>query len=268
MIALRGFTISVGYAKPLSITLPLNMRHFKEQLVITSPEDKDTQRVARSVPGVELFVTDAATRHGAYFNKGLCFEEAWDYWGRHGWFAIWDADIILPESIPFGWLKPEKLYGARRRILADPTRYTPGLKWEKCPRHLDGGPVGFLQIFNGDAPDIKGVRPWYDVSFSHAGGGDEYFMYLFKPQNRSVLAIDCLHLGKPATNWFGVTPERLGFMHKFITHYHWMTGTARHGGVPPAWAEGEIVERVSPPGYEPSTHELMFVKRWKQRNGR
>src|SRR4051794_33826296 len=90
MVALRGITISVGYSEFLAITLAANMRHMKEQLVITSPEDMASQEVARSVHGVELFVTDAATRHGAYFNKGLCFEEAWDYWGRDGWFCIWD----------------------------------------------------------------------------------------------------------------------------------------------------------------------------------
>ncbi len=271
MIALRGFTISIGYAPILKITLVANMRHFKEQLVITSPDDDETQAVARSVAGVELFVTDAATAHGAYFNKGLCFEKAWDHWGRHGWFAIWDADILLPEHIPLDWLKPEKLYGCRRRILADPSRYRPDLVWATCPIHHDGGPVGYFQVFNSEASDIRDKRPWYDVSFSHAGGGDEFFMHQFSPQNRSILSIDCLHLGKPATNWFGVSGDKRNMMAKFITHYHWMRGARQNRGSlddPTGWKDGEIVERVEPPGYQPSTHEIAFVKRWKQVHGR
>src|SRR5213075_151207 len=113
--------------------------------------------------------------------------------------------------------------------------------------HLDGGPVGFLQIFHGDAPDIRDRRPWYDVSFPHAGGGDEYFMYLFQARNRSVLAIDCLHLGKPATGWFGLDDERRGMMKRFISHYTWFGGWTRTQAgraEPPAWTDGEIVERV------------------------
>jgi hypothetical protein len=271
MIALRGITISIGCSKFLAITLPNNMKHMKECLVITSPDDAETQEVARSVHGVELFVTDAATRHGAYFNKGLCFEEAWDYWGRHGWFCIWDADILLPEHIPFDWMKPDKLYGARRKVLEDPSKYRPGMDWRKLPRFLfDGGPVGFLQIFHGEAPDIRDKRPWYDVSFSHAGGGDEYFMYLFAAQRRSVLAIDCLHLGKPSTSWFGLGEEQRGMMKRYVSHYGWFVNGrpgGRNAAVPDGWVDGEIVERVQVPGYEPSKHELKFVKEFRRRNG-
>src|SRR4051794_21992126 len=115
MVALRGITVSIGYGSLLRITLPLNMRHFYECLVITSPEDVETQEVASAVPGVKLHVTDAATRHQARFNKGLCFEECWDRFGREGIWLIWDSDIILPDSIPFELMRPDAIHGARRR---------------------------------------------------------------------------------------------------------------------------------------------------------
>lgn len=268
MIGLRGFTISIGCSKFLEITLVKNMRHFEECLVITSPEDERSQAVAASVPGVELFITDAATRHGAYFNKGLCFEEAWDHWGRRGWFCVFDADIIMPDHVPLDWLKPDTLYGARRRILADPSKYHPGLDWRSLPPHHDGGPVGFLQIFNADAADLRDRKTWYDVSFPHAGGGDEYFMYLFTPQHRSILGIDCLHLGKPCTNWFGLDEHKRKMMARFMHHYIWTTGMRWSGPDGGDWKDGEIVERVQPPGYEPSTHELRFVDQWRKRQKR
>lgn len=264
MIELRGFTVSIGYAEFLKITLPANILHFKECLVITSPDDHATQEVARSVPGVELFVTDAATRHGAMFNKGLCFEEAWDHWGRHGWFCIWDADIVLPEDLHRDWMKPEKLYGARRRILEDPSKYKPGMDWRKLPVHyFDGGPIGFLQLFNAEAPDIRDKRPWYDVSFPHAGGGDSYFMELFKPRNRSVLGIDCLHLGPPFSNWYGTDPGGRRLMAKFSHKYKLIPGMRRNP-ITLADGAGELVERVEVPGYKPSTYEIGVVRQAKQ----
>lgn len=266
MIALRGFTISIGYADALRVTLPLNARHFKECLVITSPDDEATQGVARSVPGVELFITDAATLHGAYFNKGLCFERAWDYWGRHGWFLIWDADIVMPEAIPLDWVKSGTLYGARRRILEDPRSYHPRLDWNRCPRHLDGGPIGFFQLFDSMSPDIRDKRPWYDVSFPHAGGGDAYFMYQFKINRRSVLGIDCLHLGPPDVNWYGVDQRGRDIMSRFVHENNWLRAMRRHSRLS-AERAGEFVKRIEVPGYAPSGYELPFVRPAKGRRG-
>lgn len=264
MIALRGITLSVNYGPLLRITLPRNLRHLWECIVVTSPEDKETQEVARSHPGVKLHVTDAMYRHGAKFNKGLCFEECWDRYGRDGWWQIWDADILLPDSIPLDWLRIDALYGMRRRILEDPSRWRPDLIWATCPLHHDGGPIGFSQIFNSESVHIRDKRPWYDVSFAHAGGGDARFMDLFHPNDRFVLAIDCLHFGVPDRHWFGTDQSAIDMMARFVTENGWYRAKMKHSAESVARA-GEVVERVQVPGYEPSNYELPFVRNAKAR---
>lgn len=261
---IRGITISVGYGDVLAVTLARNMRHLTECLVVTSPDDARTLAACRDVPGVRVHVTDAFTRHGAAFNKGLAMEEGFDVLGRHGWILIWDADCLFPDSLPFDQLSPNTLHGARRRILEDPSHWSPDLDWSTCTLSRDGGPIGFFQLFNADAPSVKNKRPWYDVSFAHAGGGDAFFMDLWPPNNRKVLSLDVLHLGPKDTNWFGMSPEARDTMAAFIMRNGW---DRSHPRVDRSAVDrvGEIRERVDVPGYEPSGYELPFVRRAKQR---
>lgn len=261
MPAIRGITVSVGYGSLLRITLPLNLRHLTECLVITSPDDRETQDVASSVPGAKLFVTTAMHEHNAYFNKGLSFERCWDHFGREGWWLVHDADIILPDSIPLDQLRPDHLHGARRRILEDIPKWTPDLDWRGCPLRADGGAIGFFQLFHADT--IMDKRPWYDVSFSHAGGGDAFFMEHWHRSKMTILPIDCLHLGPCDTQWFGVTPEARDIMAAFVARNGWTRG--RHQDPSAVHRVGEITERVEVPGYPVSSYELPFVRRAKAR---
>jgi hypothetical protein len=267
MITLRGLVLSVNYGPLLRITLPSNMRHMEECLLVTSPDDLESQEVARSVPGVKLHVTDAMYRHGARMNKGLCFEECWDRFGREGWWIIWDADILLPNSIPLDWLRTDMLYGTRRRILADPSRWSPDLVWATCPIHHDGGPIGFTQIFDGGSKQIRDRRPWYDVSFAHSGGGDAAFMMLFPPNARQILAIDVLHLGLPDRNWYGVDQDGIDIMAKYVFDNGWIRAQKYHTKES-ADRAAEFEERVQVPGYEPSPFVMPFVFRTQQEKGR
>ncbi len=266
MPAIRGLTVSVGYGSLLAITLIRNMRHLTSCLVITSPEDEHTQEVARSVPGVTLSITNAFTRHGAFFNKGLSIEEAgFDVMGRHGWTLIWDADCLFPDVLPLGQLRPDTLHGCRRRILEDPLKWTPGLDWSTCPLSRDGGPVGYFQLFDANAQALANRRPWYDVSFAHAGGGDAYFCQLWP--KRVVLPFDVLHLGPRDTNWFGTDEAARQVMTAFVLRNGWRRARPN---IDPSVAEavGEIVERVDVPGYAPSGYELPFVRRAQQQERR
>lgn len=267
MTPIRGITISVNYGPLLSITLPRNLRHLASCVVVTSPDDEHTQAVARSLPGVRPVVTDAATRHGACFNKGLMFEEAWDAVGRDGWWLIWDADCLFHEEMDLSACQTGRLYGARRRILEDPSRWTPDLDWRACPYSRDGGPIGYFQLFHGDDPAIKDKRPWYDVSFAHAGGGDAYFMGHWTNDKRCVLPIDVLHLGPKDTHWFGTDPAAKKVMEAFIVRNGWHRSHPRVDLKAPEKV-GEIVERVDVPGYEKSTFELPFVRRAQQMRGK
>jgi hypothetical protein len=189
MPEIRGLTVCWNYAPLLAITLPLNMRHLTECWVITHPDDTATQEVACSVPGVKLHITDSFTKWGARVNKGLCIEECLDAMGRHGMMWIWDADILFPPEAPFHLLRPNHLHGAHRRILEDPTLWTPDLDWRTLPISRDGGAIGFTQIFAAEDPALANKRPWYDVSFGHAGGGDAYFMEHWPLRETQGLAV-------------------------------------------------------------------------------
>ncbi len=264
MPAIRGITISVGYAEVLAITLVRNLRHMTECLVVTSPEDEATQAVVRSVPGARLHITDAFTRHGAKFNKGLGMEEGLQALGRHGWLAIWDADCLWPDVLPLDRLRVGALHGARRRILDDPGQWHPGLDWSTCPHARDGAaPIGFFQLFAADDPVLVGRRPWYEVSFPHAGGGDHFFTTHWPRHNMVILPFDVLHLGPVDTHWFGTDQAGKDMMAKFVYRNGWTRAMAKHsresaerGESPPA--------RVEVPGYAPTTYELPFVKRARQ----
>jgi len=189
-------------------------------------------------------------------------ELGFDFIGRHGFICIHDADILLPDSLPLDSLSPDHLHGARRRILADPAKWRPDLVWTTCPIHLDGGPIGFLQIANGEGQFLRDKKPWYDVSFTHGGGGDAYFMDLFPKSHQRVLPIDVLHLGLPDMNWFGCDQAGRDMMARFVHENGWHRAQRHHTRESAARAP-EIVDRVQVPGYPVSEYELPFVKRAK-----
>lgn len=210
---LRSFTVSVGYSDVLSITLRRNMRFLRECVVVTSPTDEETKQVCSGVPGVTVFETDAFTRYGARFNKGLALEESWDRHGRHGWILIWDADTLLPDDfedhVKVSELNIGTLYGADRVILKDPSQWTPEFDWACARRTIDRCFPGFFQLFEASDPHIAKL-PWYDVTFKHAGGGDGYFesRWPWTAKHRFPPPFRVLHLGERDTNWFGRVSKR------------------------------------------------------------
>ena len=272
MPAIRGLTVCVGdwYSKLLSITLPRNMRHMTECWVVTRPDDEATKAAAQSVPGVRVFETDAFTRHGARFNKGLAIQECLEGMAGDGGFClIWDADILLPDCIPLERVRPGCLHGARRRFVDNPDHWHPEYDWSHARREPDNEFIGFFQLFDLDAdclprgPGPTGKkRAWYEVTFAHSGGGDAYFITHFPPSRRVKLGIDVLHLGPRDTHWFGCDAESKEVMAAFVRRNNWHRAVAQFP--PGAGANvGAIVERVNVPGYESTSYELPFVRRTK-----
>jgi hypothetical protein len=260
---IRGITCSVGYGPLLAVTLARNMRHLAECLVVTSPDDETTHAVASSTPGVRIHATTAWTDFGALCNKGLALETGFDILGRHGIICIFDADILLPPVMPLPDLKPDRLYGCRRRILEDPGKWHPGIDWRTCPYSRDGGPIGYFQLFAAEAPALQGKRPWYDVSFGHAGGSDAYFMSHWTPDKRTVLGLDVLHLGPTDRHWFGLDQIGTDMMARFVHENRW-SGAMRKHSLDAVKRAKEVVYRVEVPGYPESDFELPFVKRTNQ----
>lgn len=207
MIPIKGLVVCVDYDDYLGITLPANMRHLIECVVVTSPTDERTRAVAASVPGARLFMTDAFTRGGRRFNKGAAIEEAFDALGRDGWILVWDADTILPQSLTLvPVMDPSRLYGAKRRLCGS-DEVPPESKWRDWPVSREAGWPGYFQLFHGSA--LHDVRPWYGVVSDHAGIGDAYFQNHWPVEKKGWLPVEVLHLGPRDTNWHGRASPRL-----------------------------------------------------------
>lgn len=259
MPEIRGITIAVGewYARTLEVCLARNMRHLTECLVVT---DAATEPMLPRVPGVRVCVTDAFTRFGARFNKGLGMEIGLDDLGRHGWCVIWDADTLFPDSLPLDQLRRDVIHGARRRILKDPGQWSPDLNWRALPRNPDASPIGFFQLFHAEAAALRGKRPWYDVSFGHAGGGDAYFLNHWPSSQRKMLPIEVLHLGPVDTHWMGTDQEGKDLMARYVHENNWRRAMANHSKEAVERA-GELPGRIQVPGFDLSTFELPFERR-------
>jgi hypothetical protein len=260
MPAIRGITVAVGefYAQTLEITLAKNMRHMAENVVVTTPRDELVKAVAAKVPGVRVLETNAFYEHNAMFNKGLGLERGFDFMGRHGWTLIWDSDILFPDELPIGDPPKDVLHGCRRRMLTDVSKWRPDLDWRTCPHNRDGGPVGFFQLFHADA--LIGKEPWYDVTFTHAGGGDARFIEHFHPGKRRVMGFDVLHFGPHDSHWFGTSPEAKDMMAAYIVRNGW-SRSHPHVDRSAVLRVPDIDERVQVPGYGVSSFEMPFVRR-------
>lgn len=237
MDPIRGLVVSVDYSDLLAITLPANMQHLSECLVITAPHDVATQELAKSIPNVRLYVTDEFTRDGAMFNKGRSIESGFSVLGRHGQILIWDADILFPDRMldlieDYGPLRQDILYGCPRRMVDNPLAWDPARPWKVYPVGPDNNRViGYFQLFNAASRFLQ-TRPWYDQRFTHAGGGDGYFERLTPRDHQVLLPFDVLHLGPKDANWFGratprldgTIPERSAELTSLINRYHRFKG--------------------------------------------
>src|SRR5262249_52788556 len=207
VIPIRGLTVCVDYDDILALTLPRNMRHLSECLVVTSLDDEKTADLAGRVPRVTLFQTDAFRRDGAFFNKGRAIEEALDVLGRFGWMLIWDADIVFPDEIDLGPLDAQALYSAPRRLLMEGALEFDA-DWSSYKVTPDLAGTGYFQLFHSAANALRS-RPWYPTDCAHAGWSDWSFALKFAEGDRRWLPIDVLHIGRRDENWFGRATPRL-----------------------------------------------------------
>lgn len=258
---MRGIVVCVNYDDLLEITLRRNMRHLEECVVVTSPTDERTKKLAGSIPNVRIYETDAFYRFGAKFNKGLAIEEGFDFLGREGWILIWDADTLFPEDMDLSSIVPGKLYGARRLILDNPKTWKEDMNWDGLPVSNDRSFPGYFQLFHASDPIISQL-PWYDVTFGHAGGGDGYFESRWPSERKIRLPFRVLHLGPRDVNWFGRASPRtddaenvmaahhMREMERFLIWKGWRRPTRRHEDVT------KYNEKVEVPGMPPSGYKL------------
>lgn len=92
---LEAVTVCVNYSDFLAHTLPYNKHHFNHLVVVTTPEDIDTQRVCQYY-NVQCVITDEFTKHGDVFNKARGINVGLGYLSKKDWVIHLDADMYLP----------------------------------------------------------------------------------------------------------------------------------------------------------------------------
>jgi hypothetical protein len=95
---IEAVSVCVGYADVLVWTLPFNKTQFDRLVIVTSPEDKETQRLCEYWH-VETVVTDVFYENADVFNKGKGIKEGLKRLGKDGWVLHFDSDIYtLPST--------------------------------------------------------------------------------------------------------------------------------------------------------------------------
>ncbi len=235
---MKAITVCVDFDDILSLTLPVNGRHFSEYLVVTAPDDDRTHTLVDQINevfdfNVKIHATDAFFRRKAKFNKGLAIEEAFDAVGREGWICVLDADIVIPDTISLRfpvngtqecqdiWISelpsrgtsypPGMLY-TPHRVCCDDIKEWRGSAdpkdWKDYRLYNDYQHAGYFQIFHA-SDRVLDEKPWYGVDWTHAGGGDSDFQAKWPKERKVWLPFHVLHLGPMMKNWCGRATDRL-----------------------------------------------------------
>lgn len=191
---IHGFVVSVDYSAELAKALPLWMPGLSTLTVITDLKDEATVAVA-AAHNATLFRTDAFTRNGATFNKGLAMAEAYAAASPQDWVLLFDADIT-PETewaLKLKWVQIGYLYGCNRIDDAG----------KKIKDDTHG--YGFFQLFHSQDPIATGT-PVFETCWQHGGNYDSAIMLRWRNAGRlaPALPIRLTHAGiGPSENWFG-----------------------------------------------------------------
>ncbi|MHC4867638.1 MAG: hypothetical protein ACYTEX_26505 [Planctomycetota bacterium] len=215
-IAVKALTVCVGFDDLLAATLPRNLHHFKDLVIVTSETDRGTGDVLVGLKGqnttrVGLWVTNVFSQQKATFNKGAAIEQGLDYLGRDGWLCFIDADVLLPPTIDLSGIEPGSIYSAPRRMLEDISRwrdYEDPATWKTLPLQPDKDLPGCFWIFHADDPHL-GDPPWWGVDWKHAGGCDTDLQARWPEAKWKWLPFEVLHLGPAQENWWGRATRRM-----------------------------------------------------------
>ncbi|MDF2427621.1 MAG: glycosyltransferase family 2 protein [Nitrosopumilus sp.] len=110
--SITGITVSINFGDFLKTTLPINRLLFDDYIVVTSPEDELTQKIAKENDCI-LVITDRHKKDGAPLNKGCAINDGIDQC-KTDWICYIDADIALTEAVKTECLDQNCLYGINR----------------------------------------------------------------------------------------------------------------------------------------------------------
>lgn len=119
---IEAVTICVDYSDFLAHTLPVTKQIFNSMVVITTPEDKETQNVCK-YNHVQCLTTRSFYDNGEKFNKAKGINEGLEFLLKKGWVCHIDADIYLPPQtrkiLENTFFDKTKLYGIDRLMCPD-----------------------------------------------------------------------------------------------------------------------------------------------------
>lgn len=229
-IKIEAVITCVKHSDFLAHTLPMNKPLFDRIIVVTSPEDKATQRIC-DYWGVRYHATDAFQERWGHFCKGSAINEALALLDKDAWIVHQDADIALPPNarqvLEAADLDPTMIYGVDRfmiptyaewqRFIGQPQPHTEGngffVNLAHCPfpmgtrvsfQHAGGYiPIGFFQLWHAES----GVKE-YVSGHSDAGREDSHFAAQWPRRKRGFIPeITAYHLesefAEMGVNWKG-----------------------------------------------------------------
>lgn len=232
---IQAIIISVDYSDFLRWTLPYNKKHFDHTIVITTPEDIETQKICEYW-GVHCVKTNDFYLKDAKFNKANGINYGLSLINKDSWVVHMDADIYLPpmtrdilQMLP---LDDQSLYSIDRINCKSFTEWITYLENPESQHGMDGLvkydrfengsrlvnlnrdgyiPMGYFQLWH---PNASGVVKYPNVH-SSADRTDILFGYNFKRENRHLIPdLVCIHLdtaeGEMGQNWNGRTTKRFG----------------------------------------------------------
>jgi len=184
--------VSVNYGDFLAHTLPLNKYHFDRLVVVTTPEDEETQLLC-TYHHVKCVQTDAFNVQGGEFRKGAGINVGLRELSMDGWVVHVDADICLPpqtrQILDQTNLNDQMIYGIDRfnmvgydewdrhmrkpKMINECSVYVHPNRYPLATRFMSpefGGylPIGFFQMWN---PKGSGIT-FYPACHTNAGRTD------------------------------------------------------------------------------------------------
>jgi hypothetical protein len=150
----EAIIVCVGFSDFLEITYPLNKDKFDNILVVTTEQDKETQKYCLENK-VNFLITDKFYKDNALFNKGLAISTAIQHLKYKDVITILDSDIVLPdnfkEKLNIQNFDNNKFYGAGRHFIytyEDLLDLNLGIKSINDFQFIKGAGNGYLQIFS------------------------------------------------------------------------------------------------------------------------
>lgn len=114
---LEAVIVCVNYADFLEHTLPENLNHLDNIVIVTTPEDKATIALCNRL-GVTVVDTKEFFIDGAKFNKSRAINLGLSHLRYKEWYVQMDADVLLPhrfrQMIDHAKLDQSCVYGADR----------------------------------------------------------------------------------------------------------------------------------------------------------